>query len=191
MTKALEYVIIQGSQKIYRYEIFSKFLVCIKEISSKEGEIYMAGKKILATNKRARHEYFIEETYECGIELKGTEVKSIRQGKVNLSDGFASVDNSEVFLKQVHISPYEQGNIFNVDPLRVRKLLLHKHEIRKLIGATTIKGYSLIPLSLYLKNGKVKVEIALAKGKKLYDKRQDMAKKDAQRRIEREMTGKY
>ncbi|WP_173362402.1 SsrA-binding protein SmpB [Clostridioides difficile] len=148
-------------------------------------------KKILATNKRARHEYFIEETYECGIELKGTEVKSIRQGKVNLSDGFASVDNSEVFLKQVHISPYEQGNIFNVDSLRVRKLLLHKHEIRKLIGATTIKGYSLIPLSLYLKNGKVKVEIALAKGKKLYDKRQDMAKKDAQRRIEREMTGKY
>lgn len=191
MTKVLEYVIIQGSQKIYRYKIISKFLVYIKEISSKEGEIYMAGKKILATNKRARHEYFIEETYECGIELKGTEVKSIRQGKVNLSDGFASVDNSEVFLKQVHISPYEQGNIFNVDPLRVRKLLLHKHEIRKLIGATTIKGYSLIPLSLYLKNGKVKVEIALAKGKKLYDKRQDMAKKDAQRRIEREMTGKY
>lgn len=191
MTKVLEYVIIQGSQKIYRYKIISKFLVYIKEISSKEGEIYMAGKKILVTNKRARHEYFIEETYECGIELKGTEVKSIRQGKVNLSDGFASVDNSEVFLKQVHISPYEQGNIFNVDPLRVRKLLLHKHEIRKLIGATTIKGYSLIPLSLYLKNGKVKVEIALAKGKKLYDKRQDMAKKDAQRRIEREMTGKY
>lgn len=191
MTKVLEYVIIQGSQKIYRYKILSKFLVYIKEISSKEGEIYMAGKKILATNKRARHEYFIEETYECGIELKGTEVKSIRQGKVNLSDGFASVDNSEVFLKQVHISPYEQGNIFNVDPLRVRKLLLHKHEIRKLIGATTIKGYSLIPLGLYLKNGKVKVEIALAKGKKLYDKRQDMAKKDAQRRIEREMTGKY
>lgn len=191
MTKVLEYVIIQGSQKIYRYKIISNFLVYIKEISSKEGEIYMAGKKILATNKRARHEYFIEETYECGIELKGTEVKSIRQGKVNLSDGFASVDNSEVFLKQVHISPYEQGNIFNVDPLRVRKLLLHKHEIRKLIGATTIKGYSLIPLSLYLKNGKVKVEIALAKGKKLYDKRQDMAKKDAQRRIEREMTGKY
>lgn len=191
MTKVLEYVIIQGSQKIYRYKILSKLLLYIKEISSKEGEIYMAGKKILATNKRARHEYFIEETYECGIELKGTEVKSIRQGKVNLSDGFASVDNSEVFLKQVHISPYEQGNIFNVDPLRVRKLLLHKHEIRKLIGATTIKGYSLIPLSLYLKNGKVKVEIALAKGKKLYDKRQDMAKKDAQRRIEREMTGKY
>ena len=143
----------------------------------------MSGKKVLATNRKARHEYFIEETYECGIELKGTEVKSIRQGKLNLSDGFATVDNSEVFLKQVHISPYEQGNIFNVDSLRVRKLLLHKYEIRKLIGATTIKGYSLIPLSVYLKNGKVKVELALAKGKKLYDKRQDLAKKDAQRHI--------
>lgn len=151
----------------------------------------MAGTKTLATNRKARHEYFIEETYECGIELKGTEVKSIRQGKVNLTDGYASVDNSEVFIKQVHISPYEQWNRFNVDPLRVRKLLLHKHEIRKLIGATTVKGYSLIPLSMYLKNGKVKVELALAKGKKLHDKRQDLAKKDAQRTIERELRGKY
>lgn len=151
----------------------------------------MAGTKTLATNRKARHEYFIEETYECGIELKGTEVKSIRQGKVNLTDGYASVDNSEVFIKQVHISPYEQGNRFNIDPLRARKLLLHKHEIRKLIGATTVKGYSLIPLSMYLKNGKVKVELALAKGKKLHDKRQDLAKKDAQRTIERELRGKY
>ena len=140
--------------------------------------------KTLATNKKARYEYFIEETYECGIELKGTEVKSIRQGRLNLTDGYASVDNSEVFLKQVHISPYEQGNRFNKDPLRTRKLLLHKYEIRKLIGATTVKGYSLIPLSVYLKNGKVKVELALAKGKKLHDKRQDLAKKDAQRQIE-------
>ena len=151
----------------------------------------MAGTKTLATNRKARHEYFIEETYECGIELKGTEVKSIRQGKVNLTDGYASVDNSEVFIKQVHISPYEHGNRFNVDPVRVRKLLLHKHEIRKLIGATTVKGYSLIPLSMYLKNGKVKLELALAKGKKLHDKRQDLAKKDAQRTIERELRGKY
>lgn len=151
----------------------------------------MSGIKILAKNKVARHNYFIEEVYECGIELKGTEVKSIRQGKVNLKEGYATVDNSEVFLKQVHISPYEQGNIFNVDPLRVRKLLLHKYEIRKLIGATTIKGYSLIPLSMYLKNGRVKLELGLAKGKKLYDKRQDLAKKDAQRRIEREMSEKY
>lgn len=147
--------------------------------------------KTLATNKKARYEYFIEETYECGIELKGTEVKSIRQGRLNLTDSYASVDNSEVFLKQVHISPYEQGNRFNQDPLRTRKLLLHKYEIRKLIGATTVKGYSLIPLSVYLKNGKVKVELALAKGKKLHDKRQDLAKKDAQRTIERELRGKY
>ena len=151
----------------------------------------MAGTKVLATNRKARHEYFIEETYECGIELKGTEVKSIRNGRLNLTDGYASVDNSEVFLKQVHISPYEQGNRFNVDHLRTRKLLLHKYEIRKLIGATTIKGYSLIPLSVYLKNGKVKVELALAKGKKLYDKRQDIAKKDAQRSEERAMKLRY
>ena len=151
----------------------------------------MAGTKVLATNRKARHEYFIEETYECGIELKGTEVKSIRNGRLNLTDGYASVDTSEVFLKQVHISPYEQGNRFNVDPLRTRKLLLHKYEIRKLIGATTIKGYSLIPLSVYLKNGKVKVELALAKGKKLYDKRQDIAKKDAQRSEERAMKLRY
>lgn len=151
----------------------------------------MAGKKVLATNRKARHEYFIEETYECGIELKGTEVKSIRAGRINLKEGYASVDNGEVFLKQVHISPYEQGNIYNVDPLRVRKLLLHKHEIRKLIGAITIKGYSLVPMSVYLKNGRVKIELGLAKGKKLYDKRQDLAKKDAQRRIERELRAKY
>lgn len=147
----------------------------------------MSGKKILATNKKARHDYFIDEVYECGIELKGTEVKSIRQGRINLKEGYATVDNSEVFLKQVHISPYEEGNRFNVDPLRTRKLLLHKAEIRKLIGATTVKGYSLVPMSMYLKNGRVKLELGLGKGKKLYDKRQDLAKKDAKRRIEREL----
>ena len=151
----------------------------------------MSGKKILATNKKARHDYFIDEVYECGIELKGTEVKSIRQGWINLKEGYASVDNSEVFLKQVHISPYDQGNRFNVDPLRTRKLLLHKSEIRKLIGATTVKGYSLVPMSVYLKNGRVKLELGLAKGKKLYDKRQDLAKKDAMRRIERESKDRY
>ena len=151
----------------------------------------MSGKKILATNKKARHDYFIDEVYECGIELKGTEVKSIRQGRINLKEGYASVDNSEVFLKQVHISPYDQGNRFNVDPLRTRKLLLHKAEIRKLIGATTITGYSLVPMSVYLKNGRVKLELGLAKGKKLYDKRQDLAKKDAMRRIERESKDRY
>jgi ssrA-binding protein len=151
----------------------------------------MSGKKILATNKKARHDYFIDEVYECGIELKGTEVKSIRQGRINLKEGYASVDNSEVFLKQVHISPYDQGNRFNVDPLRTRKLLLHKAEIRKLIGVTTIKGYSLVPMSVYLKNGRVKLELGLAKGKKLYDKRQDLAKKDAMRRIEIESKDRY
>ena len=151
----------------------------------------MSGKKILATNKKARHDYFIDEVYECGIELKGTEVKSIRQGRINLKEGYASVDNSEVFLKQVHISPYDQGNRFNVDPLRTRKLLLHKAEIRKLIGVTTIKGYSLVPMSVYLKNGRVKLELGLGKGKKLYDKRQDLAKKDAMRRIERESKDRY
>lgn len=151
----------------------------------------MSGKKILATNKKARHDYFIDEVFECGIELKGTEVKSIRQGRINLKEGYASVDNSEVFLKQVHISPYDQGNRFNVDPLRTRKLLLHKAEIRKLIGATTIKGYSLVPMSVYLKNGRVKLELGLGKGKKLYDKRQDLAKKDAMRRIERESKDRY
>ena len=151
----------------------------------------MSGKQILATNKKARQDYFIDEVYECCIELKGTEVKSIRQGRINLKEGYASVDNSEVFLKQVHISPYDQGNRFNVDPLRTRKLLLHKAEIRKLIGATTIKGYSLVPMSVYLKNGRVKLELGLAKGKKLYDKRQDLAKKDAMRRIERESKDRY
>ena len=151
----------------------------------------MSGKEILATNKKARHDYFIDEVFECGIELKGTEVKSIRQGRVNLKEGYASVDNSEVFLKQVHISPYDQGNRFNVDPLRTRKLLLHKAEIRKLIGATTVKGYSLVPMSMYLKNGRVKLELGLGKGKKLYDKRQDLAKKDAMRRIEREAKDRY
>ena len=151
----------------------------------------MSGKKILATNKKARHDYFIDEVFECGIELKGTEIKSIRQGRVNLKEGYASVDNSEVFLKQVHISPYDQGNRFNVDPLRTRKLLLHKSEIRKLIGATTVKGYSLVPMSMYLTNGRVKLELGLGKGKKLYDKRQDLAKKDAMRRIERESKDRY
>lgn len=151
----------------------------------------MEGSKTVATNRKARFNYEIIETYEVGIELKGTEVKSIRAGKVNLGEGYASVDNGEVFLKQVHISPYEHGNIFNVDPLRVRKLLLHKHEIRKLIGETTQKGYSLIPLSMYLKRGKVKVQLALAKGKKNYDKRESLAKKDAQRRMEREIKDRY
>jgi len=123
--------------------------------------------------------------------LTGTEVKSIRQGKVNIKDSYANIENGEVFLYNMHISPYEQGNIYNVDPLRVRKLLLNRREIRKLIGLTTIKGYTLVPLSLYFKNGKVKVELAIAKGKKLYDKRETIAKRDAERKIQQIEKEKY
>lgn len=149
------------------------------------------GIKVLATNKKARHEFFIEDTIEAGIVLKGTEVKSIRQGKVNIKESFANIVNGEVFLNGMHISPYEQGNIYNVDPLRKRKLLLHKREIRKLISETKLKGLTLVPLSIYLKDGKVKVEIAVAKGKKLYDKRQTIATKDAERRMQQQSSEKY
>lgn len=147
--------------------------------------------KIISQNKKARHEYFIIETYETGIELVGTEVKSIRQGKVNLTDAYASVDNGEVFIKGMNISPYEQGNIFNRDPLRHRKLLMHKSEIRKLIGMIQQQGYSLVPLSVYLKGSRVKVSLAVVKGKKLYDKRQDIAKRDAKRSAERALKSNY
>lgn len=155
----------------------------------------MAGKtdniKTLAQNKKARYEYFIEETFEAGIELAGTEVKSVRQGKVNLTDAYADIINGEVFVKQMNISPFEKGNIFNRDPLRERKLLLHKKEILKLIGKLNQDGYTLVPLSVYLKGSLVKVSIALAKGKKLYDKRADIAKKDAKRNIERTLKSRY
>ncbi len=151
----------------------------------------MEGSKTVASNRKARFNYEILEAYEVGIELRGTEVKSIRAGKVNLAEGYASIENGEIFLKQVHISPYEQGNIFNVDPLRIRKLLMHKHEIKNLIGETAQKGYSLIPLSMYLKRGKVKVQIALARGKKNYDKRESLAKKDAERRMQRDIKERY
>lgn len=142
--------------------------------------------KTIAQNKKAFHDYFVEDTYEAGIELFGTEVKSIRQGSVNLKDSYASVSkNCEIFVHGMHISPYEKGNIFNKDPLRVRKLLLHKAEIRKLIGTTAQMGYALIPLKLYFKNSKVKMELGLCRGKKLYDKRADAAKRDAKRDIDR------
>lgn len=144
-----------------------------------------AGIKIISQNKKAWHDYFVEDTYEAGIELFGTEVKSIRQGSVNLKDSYASVKNFEVFVHGMHISPYEKGNIFNKDPLRVRKLLLHKAEIRKLIGTTAQQGYALVPLKLYFKGSKVKLELGLCKGKKLYDKREDAAKKAAKRDMER------
>lgn len=147
--------------------------------------------KVLVQNRKARHEYFILETFECGIELCGTEVKSLRNGRANLTDAYASIDNGEVFIKGMNISPFEQGNIFNRDPLRVRKLLLHKHEIRKLIGQIKQQGLTLIPLSVYLKGSLVKVSLGLAKGKKLYDKREDIAKRDAKRDAERAIKARY
>ncbi|AGK98411.1 SsrA-binding protein SmpB [Clostridium pasteurianum] len=143
--------------------------------------------KTLAENRKARHDYFIEESMECGVELVGTEVKSIRLGKANLKDSYAEINNGEVFMCNVHISPYEQGNIFNRDPLRKRKLLLHKEEIGKLEAYTSQKGYTLVPLSLYLKNGRVKVQLSVAKGKKDYDKRDAMLEKAAKREIDRQM----
>lgn len=149
------------------------------------------GKLIKANNKKARHDYFIEESLEVGIVLTGTEVKSIRQGKINLKDSYAQVDDGEIFLHNMHISPYEQGNIYNVDPVRTRKLLLHKREINKLIGYTAQQGYSLVPLNVYIKDGLVKLELAVAKGKKLYDKRQTIAKKDADRRMKQAMSNKF
>ncbi len=141
--------------------------------------------KIIAQNKKARHEYFILENIETGIELFGTEVKSIRDGKVNIADSYASIKGGEVFLIGMNISPYEKGNIFNRDPLREKKLLLHKAQIRKLIGQIKQTGFSLIPLSVYLKGSKVKVDLGVCKGKKLYDKRDDIAKRDAKRSADR------
>ena len=146
--------------------------------------------KTLAENRKARHEYFIEEACEAGIELVGTEVKSIRAGKANLKDSYAEIRNGEVFVCNMHISPYEQGNIYNRDPLRERKLLLHKSEILKLIGFTAQKGYTLVPLSLYLKDSLVKMNLAVAKGKKDYDKRDVMLEKVAKRDMDREIKEK-
>ena len=142
-------------------------------------------KKVIAQNKKARHDYFVEDTYEAGIELFGTEVKSVRQGKVNLKDCYATVDEGELFVNGMHISPYEKGNIFNKDPLRRRKLLMHKREITKLLGLVMREGYSLIPLELYWSGSYVKVLVGLCKGKKLYDKRNTEAKKSAARDMER------
>ncbi len=147
-------------------------------------------KQKAAQNKKAYHDYFVLETYEAGIELFGTEVKSIRAGKLNLKDSWCSIDGGEIFVNAMHISPYEQGNIFNRDPMRVRKLLMHKREINRLLGVTKQQGLTLIPLSVYFVNGRAKLEIGLCKGKKNYDKRDDMAKRDAKRDIERSFRGK-
>ena len=142
--------------------------------------------KLIANNKKAYHDYFILEKYEAGIVLHGTEVKSLRMGKCSIKEAFIRIENGEMFIYGMHISPYEKGNIFNKDPLRVRKLLLHSYEIRKIEGKIREKGYTLVPLKVYFKGSLVKVEIGVAKGKKLYDKRQDIAKKDQRRETERE-----
>ena len=147
--------------------------------------------QVIAKNKKAYHDYFVFETYEAGIELFGTEIKSIRNGRVNLKDSFCSVDSGEMFAIGMHISPYEQGNIFNRNPLRKKKLLLHKKEIMKLFGQSQQQGLSIIPLELYIKKGRAKLQIGLCKGKKLHDKREVAAKKDAQRTIEREFKERY
>lgn len=142
--------------------------------------------KLIANNKKAYHDYFIEDKIEAGISLAGTEVKSLRQGKCSIKESFIRIDKGEVFIYGMHISPYEKGNIFNKDPLRVKKLLLHKYEINKIAGKIAEKGYTLVPLQVYFRGSLVKVEIGLAKGKKLYDKRQDIAKKDQKREAEKE-----
>ena len=141
--------------------------------------------KLIANNKKAYHDFFIDETYECGIALHGTEVKSMRMGKCSIKEAFVRIEDG-VFVYGMHVSPYEKGNIFNKDPLRVKKLLLHKYEINKLLGKIKEKGYTLVPLQVYFKDGKVKVEIGLARGKKLYDKREAIAKKDQRREAEKE-----
>ncbi len=146
----------------------------------------MEGIKLIANNKKAYHDYFILDKYEAGIELVGTEVKSLRMGKCSLKESFIRIDKGEVFVYNMHISPYEKGNIFNRDPLRVRKLLLHKAEINKMLGKAAEKGFTVVPLQVYFKKGKVKMEIALAQGKKLYDKRESIAKKDQRRETERD-----
>ena len=145
------------------------------------------GIKIVAQNRKARHDYFVEEALEAGLALHGTEVKSLRQGKCNLKDCFALVKDGEVFVHGMHISPYEQGNIYNVDPLRPKKLLLHKAEIRRLREQVMQQGYALVPLEVYLKDGRMKLQLGVCKGKKNYDKRDDMARRDARREIERSM----
>ena len=143
--------------------------------------------KTIAENRKARHDYELYDRFEAGLVLQGTEIKSIRRGKVQLKDSYISFQKGEAFIKGMHISPYEKGNIFNKDPLRVRKLLLHKSQIQKLIGNSAEKGYTIVPLQVYFSNGRAKIEIGLAKGKKLYDKRQDIAKKDQKREAEKEL----
>lgn len=147
--------------------------------------------RLVANNKKAYHDYFIEDTYEAGISLAGTEVKSLRLGQCSIKEAFIRIENGEVYIYRMHINPYEKGNIFNKDPLRTRKLLMHKYEINKLIGKAQEKGYTLVPLKVYFKNSLVKVEVGLAKGKKLYDKRESIAKHDQQREMAREFKNSF
>ena len=161
--------------------------VCVYYFKIKKGK-NVKQRKLVASNKKARHDYFIEETYEAGIVLTGTEIKSVRQGKVSIKESYARVENGELIIYGMNISPYEQGNRFNVDPLRQRKLLLHKQEIRKLIGYTTQKGLTIVPLNMYInEKGLAKREVGVARGKKNYDKREDIAKRDADRRMQQAM----
>ena len=154
---------------------------------------HQKGIKSVAQNRKAWHDYFVEEKYECGLALFGTEVKSIRQGRVNLKESWAQIRGGEIWVEGMHISPYDHGNLFNQDPMRVRRLLAHKSEIRRLHQQCKLQGYTLVPLSLYFKHGRVKMELGLCKGKKLYDKRADAAQRDAKRSIDRAMksNGKY
>ena len=149
------------------------------------------GHKLIANNKKAYHDYFIEDTYEAGISLVGTEVKALRTGKCSIKESYIRIENGEMMILQMHISPYEKGNIFNKDPLRTRKLLLHKSEIMKLVGKVKEKGFTLVPIEVYFTDGKAKIQIGLAKGKKLYDKREDIAKKDLKREAEREFKARF
>jgi len=146
---------------------------------------HQKGIKPIAQNKKAFHDYFVEETYECGLVLKGTEVKSMRQGRVNLKESFCMIRNNEIFAEGMHISPYEQGSVFNTDPLRPKKLLMHKNEIRKLAGLVSRQGYTLIPIKVYLKDGRMKLELGLCRGKHLHDKRDAAAERDAKREMDR------
>ena len=165
-------------------------LICYNTIALLCGEVLCLGKektsRLIAQNKKAYHDYFIEETYQAGISLAGTEVKSLREGKCSLKESFIRIENGSAFIYNMHISPYEQGNIFNKDPLRTRRLLLHKHEINKIAAAVTATGYTVVPLRVYFDHGRVKVDIGVAKGKKLYDKRQSIAKNDQRREAEKD-----
>ena len=157
-----------------------------RQIRKEDTDLAKESKKLIANNKKVYHDYFLEEKYETGIALAGTEVKSLRMGKCSIKEAFIRIENEEVIIYGMHVSPYEKGNIFNKDPLRPRKLLMHKQEIRKLIGKIKEKGYTLVPVEVYFSGSLVKVEIALARGKKLYDKRQDIAKKDQRREAARD-----